>query len=62
MKTHFLFIIFLFLSFSCKDKSILPEDKSKAEYHLFTPDEFAMGVDLSYLNQIEDHGGIYKDS
>lgn len=62
MKTHFMFIIFLFLIFSCKDKSILPEDKPKAEYHLFTPDEFAMGVDLSYVNEIEDHGGVYRDS
>jgi arabinogalactan endo-1,4-beta-galactosidase len=23
--------------------------------------DFAMGVDLSYVNQIEDHGGIYKE-
>ena len=25
-------------------------------------DEFNMGVDLSYVNQIEDHGGVYRDS
>jgi len=24
--------------------------------------EFAMGVDLSYVNQIQDHGGIYKEN
>jgi len=25
-------------------------------------DEFCMGLDLSYINQIEDKGGVYKDS
>ena len=25
-------------------------------------DEFNMGVDLSYVNQIEDHSGVYRDS
>ncbi|HET9747470.1 MAG TPA: glycosyl hydrolase 53 family protein [Chitinophagaceae bacterium] len=25
-------------------------------------DEFNMGVDLSYVNQIEDYGGVYRDS
>jgi arabinogalactan endo-1,4-beta-galactosidase len=28
----------------------------------YKPSEFAMGADLSYVNQILDHGGIYKDS
>ncbi len=66
MKNQFLLIILLFLSFSCKDKTPsggedpIPDDKPK--YRLFTPDEFAMGVDLSYVNQIEDHGGVYRDS
>jgi arabinogalactan endo-1,4-beta-galactosidase len=27
----------------------------------YTLDQFAMGVDLSYVNQIQDHGGVYKD-
>lgn len=26
-----------------------------------TPSQFVMGADLSYVNQILDHGGIYKD-
>jgi len=66
MKTNILLFIILFLSFSCTDKNQpgyedpIPEEKPK--YHLFTPDEFAMGVDLSYVNQIEDHGGVYRDS
>jgi arabinogalactan endo-1,4-beta-galactosidase len=25
-------------------------------------DEFNMGVDLSYVNQVEDYGGVYRDS
>ena len=24
--------------------------------------EFVMGADLSYVNQVQDYGGIYKDS
>ncbi len=28
----------------------------------YSPDQFCMGADLSYTNQIIDHGGIYKDS
>jgi arabinogalactan endo-1,4-beta-galactosidase len=27
-----------------------------------TPDDFVMGVDLSYVNQVLDHGGRYADS
>ena len=29
---------------------------------IYSIDEFCMGVDLSYVNQILNHGGIYKDS
>lgn len=28
----------------------------------YSPDEFVMGADLSYVNQILDHGGTYSDS
>jgi arabinogalactan endo-1,4-beta-galactosidase len=66
MKTQFLLILFLISGFSCADKKQVggddPIPEEKPNYHLFTPDEFAMGVDLSYVNQVEDHGGIYKDS
>jgi len=61
MKTYFGIIILLFLTLSCKKNTVTPVDQ-KPTYHLFTPDVFAMGVDLSYANQIEDHGGIYRDS
>jgi len=46
---------------SCKKKIGLPdvgEDNGKG----FAFSEFAMGVDLSYVNQVEDHGGVYRDS
>lgn len=64
MKTRFLFILFLFLNFSCNDKNTAPDEDPKEEpkAHLFTADEFVMGVDLSYVNQVEDHGGIFRDS
>jgi arabinogalactan endo-1,4-beta-galactosidase len=28
----------------------------------YTLDQFCMGVDLSYVNQVEDHGGTYRDA
>jgi arabinogalactan endo-1,4-beta-galactosidase len=28
----------------------------------YTPDKFVMGTDLSYVNQVEDYGGVFKDS
>lgn len=64
MKTHFLLIILVFLSFSCKKNQASPviEPTPEPKTHIFTPDEFVMGVDLSYVNQIEDHGGVYRDS
>lgn len=62
MKSYLLPVALLFLFLSCKDKPVTPEEKPTSNYHLFTPDEFAMGVDLSYVNQIEDHGGVYRDS
>jgi arabinogalactan endo-1,4-beta-galactosidase len=51
-------IIFLF---SCKNKdngNPAPANDLK----FYTTSEFVMGADLSYVNQILDHGGIYKDS
>ena len=30
--------------------------------HFYTTDEFVMGADLSYANEILDHGGVYRDS
>jgi arabinogalactan endo-1,4-beta-galactosidase len=54
---HSLFIILVLMIFSCSDKvsAQLPQKTYKW-------DEFVMGADLSYINQVEDYGGIYKDS
>jgi len=34
--------------------------QQKRIYYL--PDKFVMGADLSYVNQILEHGGVYRDS
>jgi arabinogalactan endo-1,4-beta-galactosidase len=62
MKTFFALIVFLLLNLSCKNNNVTPPDDTKPNYHLYTADEFAMGVDLSYVNHVEDHGGVYRDS
>jgi arabinogalactan endo-1,4-beta-galactosidase len=64
MKKSFLIVLILLLSFACTDKKPVVEEQPKEEEHTgpFTPDEFVMGVDLSYVNQVEDHGGVYRDS
>jgi arabinogalactan endo-1,4-beta-galactosidase len=55
------FIAFTFLSFKCKKNS--PSPNSGPDQRITYPwSKFVMGVDLSYVNQIEDFGGIYRDS
>jgi arabinogalactan endo-1,4-beta-galactosidase len=48
-----------FLSFTCK-KNFQPAPGEKKVLDEW--ETFSMGVDLSYVNQVEDHGGIYRDS
>ncbi len=64
MKNSFLLAFILFLSLACTDKKPVVEEEPQEEQHTgpFTPDEFVMGVDLSYVNQVEDHEGVYRDS
>ena len=47
------------VSFTCKKnkQSVTHEIKK-----IYAWDKFSMGVDLSYVNQVEDYGGVYKDS
>lgn len=47
------------LSFKCK-KEIDPTPADPRKFYSWN--EFSMGVDLSYVNQVEDYGGIYRDS
>ena len=52
----------LFFS-SCQTKNDpAPNDPPVTVKKFYKWDEFCMGLDLSYINQIEDKGGIYKDS
>lgn len=52
--------ILLTLLSACSKTSI---EKSKVSNTTFyTPDKFVMGADLSYVNQVEDYGGKFKDS
>jgi arabinogalactan endo-1,4-beta-galactosidase len=49
-----------FLVFSCNNKKETVTENPAVKYYAWN--EFSMGVDLSYANQVEDYGGVYKDS
>ena len=60
MKRILLIIFVVWLaSFAGKNNKVNGADEKKKFYRW---DEFNMGVDLSYVNQIEDYGGVYRDS
>jgi arabinogalactan endo-1,4-beta-galactosidase len=61
MNQLLLSFILLITMFSCK-KSGDRNSGSDETRKFYTPTEFVMGADLSYVNQILDHGGVYKDS
>jgi arabinogalactan endo-1,4-beta-galactosidase len=62
MKKILLLIVPALLSaFSC-DKQIASAPAPTPTNKYYKWDEFNMGVDLSYVNQVEDYGGVYKDS
>jgi arabinogalactan endo-1,4-beta-galactosidase len=47
---------------SCSQKSADPVPDKKPVKVPYAWDTFCMGVDLSYVNEIEDYGGVYSDS
>ena len=49
----------ILFAFNCKKKMQAEADANTKFYNW---EEFCMGVDLSYVNQVQDHGGHYKDS
>ena len=51
-------ISILMLSFTCKKNEQAPT----SEKTFYDWQKFSMGVDLSYVNQVEEYGGVYKDS
>ena len=62
MKNILLIIAGIWLaSFSCK-KDDPVNTTPTVEKKFYRWDEFNMGVDLSYVNQVEDYGGTYSDS
>jgi arabinogalactan endo-1,4-beta-galactosidase len=58
MKTVWLIFstLFLAIDMSCQEGQELNGDDTG------TPADFYFGADLSYVNQILDHGGVYKDN
>jgi len=61
MNQLLLSFILLITMFSCK-KSGDRNSGSDETKKFYTSTEFVMGADLSYVNQILDQGGVYKDS
>ena len=64
-------IIFTLLCFiacgSCKKMTVetpkpTPVTPLASALNTYAPDKFVMGSDLSYANQVEDYGGVFKDS
>ena len=54
-------LIILLAIFSC-NKKISGPIVLEEEFVYYPLDSFSMGADLSYVNQVEDYGGIYRDS
>lgn len=50
----------IFVSASCQSKSTPQKEVPTRKFYRW--DEFCMGADLSYVNQIEANGGVYRDS
>lgn len=58
-----LFLILILASSACRKSSRIDDPPvEEPKYNTFAFGEFALGVDLSYVNEIEDHGGVYRDS
>lgn len=59
IKLLLLIVSVILFAFTCKKNIQNTADLNKTYYKW---DQFCMGIDLSYVNQVEDHGGVYKDS
>ncbi len=56
-----LWIMASLFAFSCKKTNTSPSPNPPAKT-FYSWDKFVMGADLSYVNQVEDYNGVYKDS
>ena len=57
-------LIMTLFSLACSKKAALTPTTTPPQYStvFYAWDKFSMGADLSYVNEIEDFGGVYKDS
>jgi arabinogalactan endo-1,4-beta-galactosidase len=63
MRIIILLIAFSFIACtSCKKMNVEKPILNTFKGVFYTPDKFVMGTDLSYVNQVEDYGGVFKDS
>lgn len=53
-------IISSYLVISCNEKTDVNGNNDQRVF--YSPDKFLMGADLSYVNEILDYGGMYRDS
>lgn len=61
MYTLYIFSLSLFFFFTTEGCKKGKDDDGNTNPPVVTKDTFYFGADLSYVNQILDHGGIYKD-
>jgi arabinogalactan endo-1,4-beta-galactosidase len=61
-----LFLLLFFTAINCSKKTVTPTPIDPIPVvptiKGYTWDKFSMGADLSYVNEIQDAGGVYKDS
>ena len=54
-------LLLLAAALAC-DSTAPPDEEQPLTPVFYDPDTFVMGADLSYVNQVLDHGGTYRDS
>ena len=61
---YLLLLCIVFAAINCGKKTVTPQpiDPTPVVPKGYTWDKFSMGADLSYVNEIQDAGGVYKDS
>ncbi|TFH50262.1 MAG: arabinogalactan endo-1,4-beta-galactosidase, partial [Bacteroidia bacterium] len=62
MKKYSILLILSVIFVSCNGKEKKDGDPNNPSRTFYSVSDFVMGADLSYVNQIIEHGGIYRDS
>lgn len=62
MKKYSILLILSVIFVSCNGKEKKDGDPNNSSRTIYSVSDFVMGADLSYVNQILEHGGIYRDS